>query len=64
MARPEPHEADVIAHSQDLDPTCNLATVSWDNHQSIIMKQDLAKRWHIGLEAAARTLQTTTQEGM
>jgi hypothetical protein len=29
-----------------------------------ISKEDLAKRWHIGLEAAAHTLLATTQAGM
>lgn len=59
-----PHEADVIAHGQDIDLSHGVAAVSRNERQSIITKYDLPKRWHIGLEAAAHTLQTTTQEGM
>jgi hypothetical protein len=60
----EPHEADVIAHGNGLNFTSGISAMSRDDRQSTVSKQDLAKRWHIGFEAAARTLQTTTQEGM
>jgi hypothetical protein len=59
----EPHKIDVIAHDQSV-PNITVATISCSGRGSIIMNQELAKRWHIGPEAAARTLKCTTQEGM
>jgi hypothetical protein len=55
------HEADVIA--LDLEHRESMATKSGVKI-SIISKEDLAKRWHISLETAARTLEATTQMGM
>jgi len=59
----EPHKIDVIAHDQSV-PNITVATISCSGWGSIITNQELAKRWHIGPEAAARTLKCTTQEGM
>jgi hypothetical protein len=77
-AKPDPvtnehHEADVIAHEVDqrealavntnADPRDAMA-VNAGPRTSIITKEDLARRWFIGLEAAEATLNATTQEGM
>jgi hypothetical protein len=55
------HEADVIAHEEDYRLLMALDSKSKTTN---ISKEDLAKRWHIGLEAAARTLLATSQLGM
>jgi hypothetical protein len=55
-----PHEADVLAHEAERQ----AAAISRDTRQSTITDEILASWWQIGLKAAARTLQTTTQEGM
>jgi hypothetical protein len=60
-ASPIPHEADVLAHESEYR---RALAVSRDMRQSIITDKILAKRWQIGLDAAARALKTTTQEGM
>jgi hypothetical protein len=69
----EHHEADIFAHELDLreamaananaDPR-EAAAVNAGPRTSIITKEDLARRWFIGLEAAEATLKATTQEGM
>jgi hypothetical protein len=57
------HEANVLAHEYEHRRN-ELAAVSRDKRQGVITNEVLAKRWHIGLEAASRTLRTTIQEGM
>lgn len=57
------HEADVLAHEEELRRS-QLSAVSRDHRQCPITDEDLAKRWHIGIEAAKRTLQTMTQNRM
>jgi len=55
------HEADVI--SIDVEHREAMATSS-GSRASTITKEDLAKRWFIGLDIAARTLDATTKMGM
>ena len=57
----ERHEADVIAHSVNMR---EAAAVQATARTLIITYQDLAARWHIGLDTAKATLKATTQEGM
>jgi hypothetical protein len=54
----ECHKADVIAHSWELQ------VLASDTRQSVITRESLAQKWFVGLEAAGRTLNATTQEGM
>jgi len=77
-ANPDPmayerHEADVIAHDVDHREAMAVDTnaypreataVNAGSRTSIITKEDLARRWFIGQEAAEATLESTTQEGM
>jgi hypothetical protein len=55
------HDADVI--SIDVEHHEAMATTI-GSRNSTITKEDLAKRWFIGLDTAARTLDATTQMGM
>jgi len=52
------HEADVKAHDHELQVLIS------NTKQSTISRESLAQKWFIGLEAAGRTLNATTQEGM
>ncbi len=55
------HEADVISHEMVHHEAMATSTSA---KGSTITKEALSKRWLIGLESAARTLQATTQLGM
>jgi len=55
------HEADVISHEMVHHEAMSTSTSA---KGSTITKEALSKRWFIGLESAARTLQATTQLGM
>jgi hypothetical protein len=57
----ERDEADVIAHSADMR---EAAAVQASSRAPAITFQDVAPRWHIGLDTAKATLKATTQEGM
>ena len=59
---PTPHEADVIAHAKRI--TRELFSISQGNRRMAVTEDQLAARWYIGKEAAARTLNATTQEGL
>jgi hypothetical protein len=48
----------------DEDDCRNTMAVGQSSRATVITEEDLARRWHIGLEAAARTLTATTQLGM
>jgi hypothetical protein len=56
------HEADVIAHAKDI--TRKLFSMSQGTKRPTISSEQLATRWYIGKEAAARTLEATRQEGL
>jgi hypothetical protein len=55
------HEADVILHGMAYREAMAVRSKA---RSSVITKEVLAKRWYIGIEPAARTLQATTQQGM
>lgn len=55
------HEADVISHAI---AHREVSATSVGGKASMITKEVLSKCWNIGLDAAARTLQATTQLGM
>jgi len=59
---PDHHEANVIVHAKEI--TCKLFSMSQGGRHTMISEDQLADRWHIGKEAAARTLNATTQEGL
>lgn len=54
------HEADVISHGMAHHEAMEARSKA---RSSVITKEVLAKRWYIGIEPAARTLQATTQQG-
>jgi hypothetical protein len=56
------HEADVIAHFDDL--VREASALNAKACSSVITKEELATRWFTGLESAQATLLATTQEGM
>jgi hypothetical protein len=56
------HEADVIAHAKD--GARKSSSLSQGTRRTILSEDDLAARWYIGKEMAARTLNATTQYGM
>jgi hypothetical protein len=56
------HEADVIAHARGI--TRESFSLGQGTKRTAITADDLAARWYIGKEMAARTLNATTQEGM
>jgi len=58
------HEADVLAHQEELLHDNRLCAISRDSKASIVTSTQLARRWYIGSDVAERTLRTTTQEGM
>ena len=67
----ERHEADVIAHAADLSRDVSEATSNreqWSTTTSgrgfKVSKEELARRWHTSLNVAARTLTSTTQDGL
>lgn len=67
----ERHEAYVIAHAADLSRDVSEATSNreqWSTTTSgrgfKVSKEDLARRWHTSLNVAARTLTSTTQDGL
>jgi hypothetical protein len=55
------HEADVISHDHSHR---QLMSTKTGMKASSIAKEDLAKRWYISHETAARTLDVTTQQGL
>ena len=57
----ERHEADVIAHDVEMR---EVGAVQAAFRTPSITFQELAARWHIGLDTAKATLKATTQEGM
>mmetsp|Transcript_8644 Transcript_8644/g.12587 ORF Transcript_8644/g.12587 Transcript_8644/m.12587 type:complete len:434 (-) Transcript_8644:3145-4446(-) len=75
-AKPDPvtnerHEADVIAHEADLLRDVSATTSNreqWSTSTSDrgfnVSKEELARRWHTSLNVAARTLTSTTQDGL
>jgi hypothetical protein len=52
------HAVHAISHNR------NLQVLASDTRHSVITKETLAQKWHIGLEAAGRTLNASTQEGI
>ena len=45
-------------------PVATIGATMTSAHQSVVTKESLAKRWGIGTQIAAQTLQVTTQKGI
>ena len=46
------------------DNSCRIDGLSTGEQRSVLTAEVLAKRWHIGLDAARRTMGSTTQAGI
>ena len=64
ISPPKLDSLNVIGKDLSQGRSCRTEAVGQTSRKSTITKEELARRWHIGLETAARTLLATTQLGM